>query len=29
MARSVYSHIKEAWKRLDEGKLGQLQWERK
>ena len=29
MARSVYSHIKEAWKRPDEGKLGELQWERK
>ena len=29
MARSVYSHIKEAWKRPNEGKLGELQWERK
>ena len=29
MARSVYSHIREAWKRPDEGLLGELQWQRK
>ncbi|WP_129114591.1 50S ribosomal protein L15e [Halegenticoccus tardaugens] len=29
MARSVYSHIKEAWKNPDDGKLGELQWQRK
>jgi len=28
MARSFYSHIKEAWKRPTEGKLGELQWQR-
>jgi large subunit ribosomal protein L15e len=29
MARSVYSHIKEAWRNPDEGKLAELQWQRK
>jgi large subunit ribosomal protein L15e len=29
MARSFYSHIKEAWRDPDEGKLGELQWQRK
>lgn len=29
MARSAYSHIREAWTRPDEGKLGELQWRRK
>ena len=29
MARSFYSHIKEAWNRPDDGKLGELQWQRK
>ncbi|WP_247729461.1 50S ribosomal protein L15e [Halovivax limisalsi] len=29
MARSFYSHIKEAWKDPDDGKLGELQWQRK
>lgn len=29
MARSAYSHIREAWKQPDEGKLGELQWQRK
>jgi large subunit ribosomal protein L15e len=29
MARSAYSHIREAWKNPDEGKLGELQWQRK
>ena len=29
MARSVYQHIREAWKQPDEGKLGELQWRRK
>ena len=29
MARSVYSHIREAWQDQDDGKLAQLQWERK
>jgi large subunit ribosomal protein L15e len=29
MARSVYSHIREAWKDPDEGKLRELQWQRK
>ena len=29
MARSFYSHIKEAWQSPDEGKLGELQWQRK
>ncbi len=29
MARSFYSHIKEAWKNPDDGKLGELQWQRK
>ncbi|WP_331236003.1 50S ribosomal protein L15e [Natronorarus salvus] len=29
MARSFYSHIREAWKRPDEGALGELQWQRK
>ncbi|ELZ91977.1 50S ribosomal protein L15e [Haloferax mucosum ATCC BAA-1512] len=29
MARSFYSHIKEAWKTPKEGKLAELQWQRK
>ncbi|WP_101295505.1 50S ribosomal protein L15e [Halegenticoccus soli] len=29
MARSFYSHIKDAWKNPDDGKLGELQWQRK
>ena len=29
MARSFYSHIKEAWKSPGDGKLGDLQWQRK
>jgi len=29
MARSFYSHIREAWKEPDEGKLAELQWQRK
>lgn len=29
MARSFYSHIREAWRDPGEGPLGQLQWERK
>lgn len=29
MARSAYSHIREAWKQPNEGKLGELQWQRK
>jgi len=29
MARSFYSHIKEAWRNPDEGKLAELQWQRK
>ncbi|MGM0604228.1 MAG: 50S ribosomal protein L15e [Halobacteriota archaeon] len=29
MARSFYSHIKEAWKTPKEGKLADLQWQRK
>jgi len=29
MARSFYSHIKEAWKQPGEGKLAELQWQRK
>lgn len=29
MARSVYSHIREAWKQPDEGDVGELQWRRK
>ncbi len=29
MARSFYSHIREAWKSPDDGKLGELQWQRK
>ena len=29
MARSFYSHIREAWKDPDEGPLGELQWQRK
>ena len=29
MARSFYSHIKEAWKTPNDGKLGELQWQRK
>jgi len=29
MARSVYSHIREAWKDPDEGTVGELQWQRK
>jgi large subunit ribosomal protein L15e len=28
MARSFYSHIREAWKSPDEGKLAELQWQR-
>ncbi|WP_435127165.1 50S ribosomal protein L15e [Halobaculum sp. D14] len=29
MARSFYSHIKEAWRNPDDGKLAELQWQRK
>ncbi|SEW08737.1 50S ribosomal protein L15e [Halobacterium jilantaiense] len=29
MARSVYSHIKEAWRDPSDGKLAELQWQRK
>ena len=29
MARSFYSHIKEAWRNQDDGKLAELQWQRK
>ena len=29
MARSFYSHIREAWKQPGEGKLAELQWQRK
>ena len=29
MARSFYSHIKDAWRDPDEGKLAELQWQRK
>lgn len=29
MARSFYSHIKDAWKNPDDGKLAELQWQRK
>lgn len=29
MARSFYSHIRDAWKQPDEGMLGELQWQRK
>lgn len=29
MTRSVYSHIKEAWRDPDDGKLAELQWQRK
>ena len=29
MARSVYSHIREAWQDPDDGKLAELQWQRK
>ncbi|WP_138005138.1 50S ribosomal protein L15e [Halalkalirubrum salinum] len=29
MARSFYSHIKEAWRNPKEGKLAELQWQRK
>src|SRR6056297_546239 len=29
MAKSFYSHIKDAWKDPDDGKLGELQWQRK
>ncbi|WP_336021653.1 50S ribosomal protein L15e [Halobellus salinisoli] len=29
MARSFYSHIKEAWKQPGDGKLAELQWQRK
>lgn len=29
MARSFYSHIKEAWKNPGDGKLAELQWQRK
>jgi large subunit ribosomal protein L15e len=28
MTRSVYSHIREAWKNPEDGKVAQLQWER-
>ena len=28
MARSFYSHIRDAWKTPDEGKLAELQWQR-
>ena len=29
MTRSAYSHIREAWRDPDEGKLAELQWQRK
>ncbi|MFB6254576.1 MAG: 50S ribosomal protein L15e, partial [Halobacteriaceae archaeon] len=29
MARSFYSHIQDAWKDPDEGKVAELQWQRK
>lgn len=29
MARSFYSHIRDAWKSPDDGKLRELQWQRK
>ncbi|MFB6146670.1 MAG: 50S ribosomal protein L15e [Halobacteriaceae archaeon] len=29
MARSAYSHIREAWRDPDEGQLAELQWQRK
>ena len=29
MAKSFYSHIKEAWQNPDDGKLAELQWQRK
>jgi len=29
MARSFYSHIKDAWRDPDDGKLAELQWQRK
>jgi Ribosomal protein L15E len=29
MSRSFYSHIKEAWRNPGDGKLGELQWQRK
>lgn len=29
MTRSAYSYIREAWQQPDEGKLGELQWQRK
>ena len=29
MAKSFYSHIRDAWKDPDEGALGELQWQRK
>jgi large subunit ribosomal protein L15e len=29
MARSAYSHIREAWQDPDDGKLAELQWQRK
>jgi large subunit ribosomal protein L15e len=29
MTRSAYSHIKEAWRSPDDGKLAELQWQRK
>ncbi|MFC7044736.1 50S ribosomal protein L15e [Halobacteriaceae archaeon GCM10025711] len=29
MARSFYSHIRDAWKEPNDGKLGELQWQRK
>jgi large subunit ribosomal protein L15e len=29
MTRSVYSHIKEAWRNPEDGDLAELQWQRK
>ncbi len=29
MARSAYSHIRDAWRNPDEGKVAELQWQRK
>ncbi len=29
MAKSFYSHIRDAWKDPDDGKLAELQWQRK
>ncbi|PSP55502.1 50S ribosomal protein L15e, partial [Halobacteriales archaeon QH_7_66_37] len=28
MARSFYSHIRDAWKDPDDGQLAELQWQR-